>query len=74
MEKNFAVVYRIKELFPIIMIDKAVMEIFSEIKVHLQTTGSPADDMDLLIASTSPDDQLHIGDKQRETFRSDKRD
>jgi tRNA(fMet)-specific endonuclease VapC len=53
MEKNLAVVYRIKELFPIIMIDKAVMETFSEIKVHLQKTGSPVDDMDLLIASTA---------------------
>ncbi len=35
------------------MIDKAVMETFSEIKAHLQKTGSPVDDMDLLIASTA---------------------
>jgi tRNA(fMet)-specific endonuclease VapC len=53
IEKNLAVVYRIKELFPIIIIDKAIMETFSEIKVHLQKTGSPVDDMDLLIASTA---------------------
>ena len=53
VEKNLAVVYRIKELFPIIGIDKAVMETFSAVKVTIQKTGSPIDDMDLLIASTA---------------------
>jgi tRNA(fMet)-specific endonuclease VapC len=36
IEKNLAVVYRIKELFPVITIDKAIIETFSEIKVHSQ--------------------------------------
>lgn len=53
IEKNLAVVYRIKELFPVVMIDKAVMETFSEIKIHTQKTGNSIDDMDLLIASTA---------------------
>lgn len=52
-EKNLAVVYRIKELFPIIEIDNAVIETFSEIKASMQKTGSIVDDMDLLIASTA---------------------
>ncbi|MBN1698398.1 MAG: type II toxin-antitoxin system VapC family toxin [Spirochaetales bacterium] len=52
-EKNIAVVYRIKELFPIIDIDKAIIETFCELKVNLQKAGSPIDDFDLLIASTA---------------------
>lgn len=52
-EKNLAIVYRIKELFPIIDIDKAIIETFSELKVNLQKSGSPIDDFDLLIASTA---------------------
>lgn len=51
--KNLAVVYRIKELFPIIEIDKAVIETFSDIKVNMQKTDNLVDDMDLLIASTA---------------------
>jgi len=53
VETNLAIVYRIKELFPIIGIDKAVKETFSAVKVTIQKTGSPIDDMDLLIASTA---------------------
>ncbi|HON77557.1 MAG TPA: PIN domain-containing protein, partial [Spirochaetota bacterium] len=52
-EKNLAIVYRIKELFPIIDIDKAIIETFSELKANLQKTGSPIDDFDILIASTA---------------------
>lgn len=51
--KNLAVVYRIKELFPIVAIDNAVIETFSDIKVAMQKAGSPVDDMDLLIAATA---------------------
>jgi tRNA(fMet)-specific endonuclease VapC len=53
VEKNLAVVYRIKELFPLIVIDKAVIETFSDIKAALQKAGSPVDDMDLLIAAAA---------------------
>jgi tRNA(fMet)-specific endonuclease VapC len=52
-EKNLAVVYRIKELFPIIDVDKAVMETFSDLKVKMRKTGTIIDDMDLLIAATA---------------------
>ena len=52
-EKNLAVVYRIKELFPIINIDKAIIETFSELKANLQKSGSMIEDFDLLIASTA---------------------
>jgi len=52
-EKNLAVVYRIKELFPIINIDKAIIETFSELKANLQKVGSKIEDFDLLIASTA---------------------
>ena len=53
VEKNLAVVYRIRELFPIISIDQAVIETFSTVKSALQHQGAVLDDMDLLIASTS---------------------
>ncbi len=52
-EKNLAIVYRIKELFPIIDIDKAIIETFSELKANLQKGGSLLDDFDLIIASTA---------------------
>src|SRR4030042_2747515 len=53
VEKNLAVVYRIKELFPIFGIDKAVIETFMDIKDAIKQAGSPVDDMDLLMASTA---------------------
>lgn len=52
-EKNMAIVYRIKELFPIIDVDKAIVETFSELKANMQKAGSIIDDFDLLIASTA---------------------
>lgn len=53
LEKNIAIVYRIKELFPIIDVDQATIETFSELKANLQKSGSTIDDFDLLIASTA---------------------
>lgn len=53
VERNIAVVYRIKELFPVIDIDKAVIETFSDLKANMQKAGTIIDDMDLLIASTA---------------------
>ena len=53
IQKNLAIVHRIKELFPIIHIDKAIIETYSEIKAHLSLKGIPIDDFDLLIASTA---------------------
>ncbi|MBF0328896.1 MAG: type II toxin-antitoxin system VapC family toxin [Nitrospirae bacterium] len=53
VDKNLAIVYRIKELFPVIAIDRAIMETFSDLKARIQKSGSIIDDMDLLIASTA---------------------
>ena len=53
VDKNLAIVYRIKELFPVIGIDKAIIETFSDIRLTVQKTGDKLDDMDLLIASTA---------------------
>lgn len=53
LEKNIAMVYRIKELFPIIDVDQATIETFSELKANMLKAGTPIDDFDLLIASTA---------------------
>jgi tRNA(fMet)-specific endonuclease VapC len=53
IEKNLAIVYRIKELLPILDVDKAVIETFSTLKAKQQKLGTIVDDMDLLIASTA---------------------
>jgi tRNA(fMet)-specific endonuclease VapC len=53
IEKNSALVYRIKELFQVIDIDKAIIETFSEMKANMQKIGTTIDDFDLLIASTA---------------------
>lgn len=53
VEKNLAVVYRIKDLFPLVEIDSAIVETFANIKSTLLGKGNTIDDMDLLIASTA---------------------
>ena len=53
IEKNLATVYRIKELFIIIDIDKAIIETFSDLKANSQKSGNIVEDFDLLIASTA---------------------
>lgn len=52
-EKNIATVNRISELFPIIDINKGIIEIFGEIKAKLESSGNRIDDMDLMIAATA---------------------
>ena len=51
--KNTATANRVAGLFPVIDINKGVIEIFGEIKAKLETRGNKIDDMDLLIASTA---------------------
>ena len=53
MERSLATTYRIAELFPIIDINKSIMDIFGEIKSNLERKGNVIDDMDLLIAATA---------------------
>lgn len=43
----------LKEMFPIINISPAIMEIFGEIKASLFSKGNVLDDFDMLIASTA---------------------
>ncbi len=52
-EKNLAVVYRIKELFPVISIDMPIIETFGDLKSKYRKIGIIIDDFDLLIASTA---------------------
>jgi len=52
-EKNLAVTYRIAELFPVIDIDRSVMDVFGEIKSNLERKGNVIEDMDILIAATA---------------------
>ena len=68
-EKNLAVVYRIKELFPIIDVDKAVMETFSDLKVKMRKTGTIIDDLDLLIAATALTMNLVLVTNNEKHFR-----
>ena len=52
-EKNLSIAYKIRDIFPVINIDKAIIETFSDIKSVLQKSGKTLDDMDILIASTA---------------------
>jgi tRNA(fMet)-specific endonuclease VapC len=51
--KNLATVKRIAELFPVLEVNVPVMETFAELKTLLYKSGTPLDDMDLIIASTA---------------------
>ena len=52
-EKNLAVVYRIKDLFPVISIDMPIIETFGDLKSRYRKIGVVIDDFDLLIAATA---------------------
>ena len=53
VERSLAATYRIAELFPIIDINKSIMDIFGEIKSNLERKGNVIEDMDVLIAATA---------------------
>jgi tRNA(fMet)-specific endonuclease VapC len=53
MIKNLVTVKRIAELFPVLDVTVPVMETFAELKALLYKSGTPLDDMDLIIASTA---------------------
>lgn len=52
-EKNSATANRIAELFPVIDVNKGIMEVFGEVKANLEQKGTRIEDMDLLIAATA---------------------
>ena len=53
VERSLATTYRIAELFPIIDINKSIMDIFGEIKSNLERKGNVIEDMDVLIVATA---------------------
>ena len=53
VERSLATSYRIAELFPIIDIDRSIMDICGEIKSGLERRGNIIEDLDVLIAATA---------------------
>jgi len=51
--ENLAKVYRLKEIFPLIDVTPAIMDIFGALKADLRKNGAPMDDFDLLIGATA---------------------
>ena len=51
--ENLAKVYRLKEIFPLIDVTPAIMDIFGALKADLRKNGTPVDDFDLLIGATA---------------------
>lgn len=51
--ENLAKVYRLKEIFPLIDVTPAIMDIFGALKADIRRNASPIDDFDLLIGSTA---------------------
>jgi len=67
-EKNMATANRIAELFPVIDLNKGIIEIFGEFKAKLELAGNRIDDMDLLIASTAMYMDLSLVTNNRNHF------
>lgn len=51
--ENLAKVYKIKEIFPLIDVTPAIMDIFAALKADMRKNGTPIDDFDLLIGATA---------------------
>lgn len=51
--ENLAKVYRLKEIFPLVDVTPAIMDIFGALKAELRKSGTPVDDFDLLIGATA---------------------
>lgn len=51
--ENLAKVYRLKEIFPLVDVTPAIMDIFGALKAELRNNGTPVDDFDLLIGATA---------------------
>lgn len=52
-ERNLAKARRVGELFPVIEVSRAVIEVFASLKAALQRRGRPVEDFDLVIAATA---------------------
>ena len=51
--ENLAKVYKIREIFPLIDVTPAIMDIFGALKADMRKNGTPIDDFDLLIGATA---------------------
>lgn len=51
--KNIATTNRIAELFPIIDINRGIIEVFADLKTKLELAGTKIGDTDLMIAATA---------------------
>jgi tRNA(fMet)-specific endonuclease VapC len=52
-DKNLATAHRVAELFPVLGLDKGIIEVFSGLKARLEVSGNRLDDMDLMIGATA---------------------
>lgn len=68
-ERNLATVSKVAELFPMIEVDRATIETFATIKSTLEKSGTPLDDMDLLIAATALTENLVLVTNNLKHFR-----
>lgn len=51
--ENLAKVYRLKEIFPLIDVTPAIMDIFAALKADMRKNGTPVDDFELLVGATA---------------------
>lgn len=52
-EKNMATVARVAEIFPLVPVDRGVMDIYGDLKGALAPKGIVVDDLDLMIGATA---------------------
>jgi len=69
IEKNLAVVYKLRSLFRIIDVDQAVIEIFAKLKAQNRKTGKIVDDLDLMIAATALCNNLTLVTNNQKHFK-----
>jgi tRNA(fMet)-specific endonuclease VapC len=53
VNENLAKVYRLKEIFPLVDVSPAIMDIFGVLKAQLYNEGTPVDDFDLIIGAAA---------------------
>jgi tRNA(fMet)-specific endonuclease VapC len=51
--ENLAKVYRLKEIFPLVDVTPAIMDVFGVLKAQLFDKGTPVDDFDLMIGASA---------------------
>ncbi len=67
-QKNLATVMRLADIYPILEVDRSVMESFALLKADVSKQGLPQDDLDLLIASTALSHNLTLVTNNQKHF------